>query len=59
MTSQAVIPTLSIEIRSSSGTMCHAHTCFCKLDIPQEETSKEVFFERLELLMAEEGFGIT
>ena len=59
MTSQSVMPTASIEIRETSDIMCRSHTCFCQLDLPREPTSKEKFFERLELLMAEEGFGLT
>ncbi|MCX6990197.1 MAG: ankyrin repeat domain-containing protein [Chlamydiae bacterium] len=59
VTSQAVMPAGSLKISDSSDTMCHAHTCFSKLDLPIGGTSKEVFFERLELLMAEVGFGST
>ena len=58
VTGQSVIPTRNIEIRGSHDTLCRAHTCFCQLDLPQDHTSKEVFFERVELLMAEEEFGI-
>ena len=59
VTSQSVMPTASIEIRETPDIMCHSHTCFCQLDLPREPTSKELFFDRLELLMAEEGFGLT
>jgi hypothetical protein len=52
------MPLGKIEITESSDTMFHTHTCFCQLDLPREATSKELFFERLELLIAEEGFGL-
>ena len=59
VTSQSVMPTGSIVIRETSEIMCHSHTCFCQLDLPKDSTSKELFFDRLELLMAEEGFGLS
>ena len=59
ITSQAVMPAQNIQVRESSDNMCRAHTCFCYLDLPKDNTTKQMFFERLELMMGEVGFGAT
>jgi hypothetical protein len=58
VTSQAVMPSKYIKITRSLTPMCAAHTCTCHLELPIDDTTKEIFYERLELLISDESFLI-